>query len=165
MIEVLLRRETKPPRNLLLGQMSWPDVADLERGGMAAGASRVTLEDALVLVSPTLGYRQIDNCVMDGKTSIKVRGWTAINAGRYHMRLTHSTRFKRYLPELLDVPGFTGVRIHAGDTVADTSGCILLGEAYKPGDMVNSAASVDLFCRWLAVAERIDEVWISVVNP
>lgn len=161
-IEVKLQRETKPPRNLLLGKLTWPDVGAGEQFAMAA--SRVTLEDALVLSVGT-DYVRIDQCIGVGKTSVKVPAWTAIPAGRYHMRLSWSTRFKRYLPELMDVPSFTAVRIHAGDTVADTSGCILLGEAYKPGDMVNSTAAVDLFCRWLMVAERIDEVWISVMNP
>src|SRR5262245_21836096 len=56
----------------------------------------------------------------------KVPGQTAIPAGRYSMRLTMSARFGRVLPLLLNVPGFSGIRIHTGNVIDDTDGCILV---------------------------------------
>lgn len=51
----------------------------------------------------------------------------AILAGEYKLILSQSNRFKKVLPELLSVPGRSGIRIHAGNFVSDTQGCILLG--------------------------------------
>ena len=57
----------------------------------------------------------------------KVPGATAIPQGRYHILITHSRRFNRPLPLLLNVKGFDGIRIHPGNGPLDTEGCILPG--------------------------------------
>jgi hypothetical protein len=57
----------------------------------------------------------------------KIKNETAIPAGEYEITITYSPRFKRYLPLLHDVPNFSGVRIHPGNTARDTEGCVLVG--------------------------------------
>ena len=51
----------------------------------------------------------------------------AISEGRYAVVISWSPKFKAWLPILLGVPNFEGIRIHAGNTAKDTQGCILLG--------------------------------------
>lgn len=72
----------------------------------------------------------------------KVFGQTAIPTGTYPILLSYSPRFKRTLPQLFSVPYFAGIRIHAGNTVADTSGCILVGRYLSPGHLCDSRATL-----------------------
>jgi hypothetical protein len=78
------------------------------------------------------------------RTGPKVPGATAIPAGTYPLRVTFSPRFKKPLPLVSDVPGFTGVRIHAGNTVKDTEGCILVGLRRKGDTVLESRAAMTM---------------------
>lgn len=64
---------------------------------------------------------------MEEDLTRKVNGKTAIPKGEYEVVLSMSNRFQKILPEVLNVPGFTGIRIHSGNSSVDTEGCIILG--------------------------------------
>lgn len=72
------------------------------------------------------------------KCKEKIYGETAIPAGTYKVVLSYSNKFKRILPELLNVPHFLGIRIHKGNTEQDSAGCIILGENKVKGKVINS---------------------------
>ena len=58
----------------------------------------------------------------------KIYGKTAIASGDYRVILSISNRFGRLMPEVLNVKGFTGIRIHGGNTHLNTDGCILVAK-------------------------------------
>lgn len=53
----------------------------------------------------------------------------AVPCGMYRVKNSRSPKFKRELPLIYNgnVPASRGIRIHVGNTVASSSGCILVG--------------------------------------
>jgi hypothetical protein len=93
---------------------------------------------------------------------MKIKTRTAIPTGRYEIVVSFSDKFKKMLPLLLDVPAFAGIRIHSGNTDADTEGCLLPGKTKTP-DMVNSSrvAFTVLFDKIKAALQR-EKIFIIV---
>lgn len=93
----------------------------------------------------------------------KIAHETAIPAGRYPITITMSQRFGVPLPVLCDVPDFTGIRIHPGNTEADTSGCILVGQLRGQASILNSRIALAALQPKLASALAHGEpVWIEI---
>lgn len=90
----------------------------------------------------------------------KIKGETAIPAGTYKITLEMSPRFKRKLPLLHDVPYFSGILIHRGNTAKDTHGCILVGENKVKGQVINSTkaevALMDILTKAVSKGDTID---------
>ena len=96
----------------------------------------------------------------------KVKGETAIPAGTYQVIISHSNRFKRELPLLLNVPGFEGIRIHPGDTAEDTEGCILPGKRIGENCVLDSRTAFnELFATLEAALDDGETIHIEVRNP
>lgn len=93
----------------------------------------------------------------------KVPGKTAIPDGRYRVVITMSPRFGVPLPLLLDVPGFTGIRIHPGNTAADTEGCILPGRSYTlTGVQQSREAFHSLLVLMQSALDSGEGVWMEI---
>ena len=58
---------------------------------------------------------------------IKVKGQTAIPTGTYNVKITYSPKFKKNLPLVENVPGYSGIRFHPLNTDKDTEGCLGFG--------------------------------------
>ena len=89
----------------------------------------------------------------------------AIPSGFYRLRVTMSPRFKIYLPLLDGVIGRSGIRIHAGNTIDHTEGCILVGEADLPNlRLLSSLKTLHRLCDVLLNHKNTtnDETYIEV---
>ena len=118
----------------------------------------------------TIGELHVDGrfecfTLEDAVRPVKIKGVTAIPAGVYEVVVNFSQRFQRPLPLLLSVPNFDGVRIHAGNTDADTEGCLLVGKS-KAVDFIGSsrAAFEALFPKIQRAAMR-EKIFIEIAQP
>ena len=75
-----------------------------------------------------------------------------------------SAKFKKWLPYLMGVPGFEGIRIHAGNKAEDTQGCILVGENRVKGMVVNSRIWLHRLMKKMNEAQMKEEdIWITII--
>ena len=93
---------------------------------------------------------------------MKIKTRTAIPTGRYEIVVSFSDKFQKMLPLLLDVPAFAGIRIHPGNTDANTEGCLLPGKTKSP-DMIGSSrvAFTALFDKIKAALQR-EKIFITI---
>jgi hypothetical protein len=97
----------------------------------------------------------------------KIKGCSAIPEGRYAVVISYSPKFEQWLPILLGGPEFNkqwqGIRIHAGNTAADTEGCILVGKNKLVGQVVDSRIWLHRLKNKIVEAKnRGEAVWITI---
>lgn len=101
---------------------------------------------------------------LEDNPNAKVHGQSAIPRGLYNVVITPSNRFKRDLPLLQSVPGFEGIRIHPGNTQADTEGCLLPGRNHTDRTVTESRAAFNaLYAKIQQGLNDGDTVTIEVV--
>ncbi len=92
----------------------------------------------------------------------KVYGSTAIPTGKYLITITYSNRFKQLMPLLNNVPGFSGIRIHAGNSHKDTEGCVLVGKNKVVGKVLESRDTYKKLYQILSKANNKEQIYITI---
>lgn len=82
----------------------------------------------------------------------KVYGKTAIPSGLYTILYTYSPKYQRLMPLVDNVKGFSGIRIHSGNTAEDSLGCILLGFNKEKGKVLQSRDTCNKFYKLIEEA-------------
>lgn len=94
---------------------------------------------------------------------IKVYGKTAIPTGTYKVSWTMSSRFKKMMPLVEGVKGFSGIRIHSGNKPEDTLGCILCGYNKVVGQVVDSRVTCErLYARIKGAIKANERITLTV---
>ena len=98
---------------------------------------------------------------------VKVPGKTAIPFGTYPVIITYSTRFQRFMPLLCNVPNFEGIRIHMGNAVEDTRGCLLVGSDRHGNGTVGRSRQAfnDLMPKLQTALDSGDSITLEVTKP
>jgi len=93
----------------------------------------------------------------------KIQNQTAIPRGTYKVVINHSAHFNKELPQILNVPGFEGVRIHCGNKADDTEGCLLVGSTNLGDTIGGSRTAFDkLFPMMKAAFDSGENIEIDV---
>lgn len=94
----------------------------------------------------------------------KVKHQTAIPAGVYRLALTFSEKYGQIMPLVMNVPGFMGIRIHAGNHKDHTSGCLLVGQQYdeKTKSITNSRSTFRSLMAILTEANKKGVITIEI---
>lgn len=95
----------------------------------------------------------------------KVYGKTAIPYGRYEIDWTMSARFKVFMPILLNVKGYSGIRMHKGNSEIDSLGCLLCGRKRANNVITESTAATNLLYTKIQTAKsRREKIFITIAK-
>lgn len=93
---------------------------------------------------------------------IKVAKRTCVPYGRYRVILSYSTKLKRYLPLILDIPEYRGIRIHKGSDVQWSSGCPLVGTGRKGNKLTGINDAEKALIKLLDSVNHTQAIYITI---
>lgn len=126
--------------------------------GDTCTVGKLYADDVFICYTLEDKYREIDGKPV---SEWKVKNETAIPKGNYEVRITFSNRFQCKLPQLINVPGYEGVRIHTGNSSSNTEGCILVGMTWD-GKSDWIASSKVAFSKLMPLIEAAKECTITI---
>jgi hypothetical protein len=117
----------------------------------------------------TIGELSIDGefvcfTLEDKVRDVKIQNVTAIPYGKYEVIINFSNRFQKYMPLLLNVPNYAGVRIHSGNKSTDTEGCILVGSSKSLNFIGNSRTTYKSLFAKIKKASKTEKIYINVTK-
>jgi len=100
---------------------------------------------------------------------IKIPGETRIPAGRYKVGVVFSPKHGPNTLQLQNVPDFTGIQIHVGNSEVDTEGCILVGDDLTADSSIQhpltkSRSCFDRIHPILLPIAQAGDLWISIID-
>jgi hypothetical protein len=98
------------------------------------------------------------------ETEPKVYGKTAIPYGHYDIVINWSNRFQKYMPLLINVPNFEGIRIHSGNVASNTEGCVLVGNYRSKNLITESRKAFTNLMKKLQSVEKKEKITIDIVR-
>ncbi len=106
--------------------------------------------------------RGLDDAMGLAEIMIKKRyGETAIPYGTYKVEITYSPKYKKLMPEIKNVKGFSGIRIHSGNTAKDTLGCLIIGRNTQVGMVTESRKTYN---KLFALLKDAKDISIEIVK-
>lgn len=85
----------------------------------------------------------------------------AIPCGTYQVKILLSEKHNRFLPHVMDVPGFEAIEIHIGNWPKDTLGCLLVGTTRGDDAIFGSTAEFNSLYPRIKEACDAGDVYIT----